>query len=64
MSPEMRCCCKNQPSWIFVYENKEPRGICDVHFKSDKHRLFVKQVINFESAEIFTPQEIFKEIPA
>jgi len=65
MSPEMCCCCTKQPSWIFVYENKDPRGICSEHFDSSKHRLFVTHVINFESAKCFTPEEIFKEaIPA
>lgn len=63
MSPEM-CCCESQSSWLFVYENKEPRGICDIHFKSPNHRLFVKNVINVESAEMFLPEEIFKEISA
>jgi len=64
MASEMHCCCNKQSSWIFVYENKEPRGVCDIHFKSKNHRLFVKHVINFESAKLFSPEEIFEEITA
>lgn len=64
MYPEVRCCCKAQSSWIFVYENKSPRGICDKHFESENHRLFVKAVINIATGQSFTPDKIFKEIPA
>lgn len=62
MYNDMHCCCTNQPTWIFVYEHKEPRGICDEHFISKNHRLFVKHIINFESAEMFSPEKIFEEL--
>lgn len=64
MSTEMLKCCKKQPSWVFVYENKSVWGICDTHFKSDEHRVFVKFVINVKTRKSSKPEEIFKEVPA
>jgi len=64
MSPEMYCCCKMQSSWIFVYENKQVWGICENHFASDAHRLFVKNVINIQTNTLYSPDEIFSKILA
>jgi len=51
-----------QSSWIFVYSNKQVWGICENHFTSDAHRLFVKHVINIQTKTLYTPDEIFNKI--
>ncbi len=51
-----------QSSWIFVYSNKQVWGICENHFTSDAHQLFVKHVINIQTKTLYTPDEIFSEI--
>ena len=62
MSPEMYCCCTKQSSLIFVYEDKSVWGICETHFLSLEHRVFVKNVIHIATRKLHKPQEIFKEV--
>ena len=58
------CCCPKgqEPSWIFVYENDEVYAICDEHFESLEHRFYVTPVINFETREMYSPENIFKKV--
>ena len=62
MQPEMFSCCENQqPSWIFIYENNIVFSICEKHFHSKAHRCFVKDIINYENGQRYSPVEIFRE---
>ena len=62
MIPKMYSCCKKQPSWIFVYKNKEAWGICDKHFESPYHQHLVESVINLKTAKLDSPFEIFSGV--
>lgn len=66
MSPELFSCCKSashSSSWIFIYQNSDIYGICDVHFTSEAHRAFVKYAINMKMPEqIFLPHQIFGDV--
>jgi len=63
MHPEMFSCCdKKLPSWIFIYENDVIFSICDIHFHSKAHRCFVKDVINYDDGQRYSPFEIFREL--
>ena len=61
MSPEMHCCCKKQSSWIFVYEDNSIWGICETHFLSLEHRMFVKHVLHIGTRQQHNPKDLFKE---
>ncbi len=61
MQPEMFGCCKEQPSWIFIYENNEIYTICDFHFTSVAHRCFVKDIVDYKTRKRYTPEQIFAD---
>ncbi len=47
------------PIWIFVYSDGSILSICDIDFKSPGYRFGVSKIINVESKESFTPEQIF-----
>jgi len=62
MQSEMYVCCGEQPTHLFIYENKQVYGICKEHFKSDAHRFKVKYVIDLKTGEKFYPSKIFGDV--
>ena len=62
MQPEKYVCCGEQPTYLFVYENKKVYGICPEHFNSLAHRCFVNYVIDLRTGEKFYPSKIFGEV--
>ena len=62
MESEMYMCCGEQPTHLFVYQNKQVYGICIEHFKSDAHRFKVKYVIELKTGEKFYPNRIFGDV--
>ena len=57
--PDVYCCCKTAPSWIFVYKNEQFYSICDTHFTSKEYRCLVKYVINLRTRKCYLPDQIF-----
>jgi len=47
------------PVWIFVYSDGSIFSVCDIDFKSTCYRNGVSQIINIESKESFTPEQLF-----
>lgn len=63
MQPDIFSCCKDatqKAPWIFVYENLDVYSICDVHFTSEAHRLFVQYAIEMKTpSKLLLPKQIF-----
>ena len=50
----------HEASWIFIYQNSDIYSICDVHFTSQAHRIFVEYAINMKiPSKLFFPDQIF-----
>ncbi|KKK70788.1 hypothetical protein LCGC14_2920470 [marine sediment metagenome] len=62
MHCEMYVCCGEQPTHLFVYQNKQVYGICKEHFKSDAHRFKVNYVIDLKTSEKFYANTIFGDV--
>ncbi len=59
MSAKVKQCCNGSPLWIFVYSDGRIFSICDEDFQSSAYRFGVIEVINIETRESFTPEQIF-----
>lgn len=58
----MYVCCGEQPTHLFIYQNKQVYGICKNHFHSLAHRYNVRHVVDLKTGEKFYPDKIFGEI--
>lgn len=52
-------CCVSSPTWIFIYSDGRIFAICDNDFKSKSYQEGVEKIINIESQEEFTPEQLF-----
>ncbi len=55
-------CCGEQPTHIFFYENGQIFLICGIHFTSNAHRAFVKDIIDYKTGLKLSVDEVFGSI--
>lgn len=52
-------CCMCSPVWIFVYSDGSIFAICEKDFKSKPYQSGVIEIINIETQESFSPDQLF-----
>ena len=59
LKPAIKQCCANDPIWIFSYSDGSFFLICSNDFKNPQYQVDLIEVINIETQESYSPDQLF-----
>ena len=59
LKPAIKQCCANVPIWIFSYSDGSFFLICENDFKNPGYQINLQEIINIETQESFTFEQLF-----